>query len=481
MSMHDTNNLINYLRGQSHASALAFSYQSLTQQGMSEIGKFLADSAQIRTLDIKGSVIQGWAVTELANGIRVNHSLRNLILKANSIGKDPTGVATLCDALKMNSNITHVDLRNNNINNLGARCIGDMLLHNTKITHIDLSWNNFGVDGGFQILDGLRRNTTLIDCQLSGSRCSEDTVREVATILRRNRIAAENKSCPLLGRSASTTILRRNRIAAGNKSCPSVGRSASTTHLADSTLSPTRVGGLDVLSRSLPSSAFASPHNIPSPFAAMLPAMFSPTAYTPASYIPAVYTPAASSLATCTPRSTNTKIRLMQKQQEVFSPDDHHFYGKVSDHLNNLELEVAQHKQITVNTEAREKQAMADFVEREHTLKMEIALHNDKIKLTTEEKNNLQLDVANKKTNLASAQDEHARSIRDNAAAKQQAQEEEQSLQNQLRDLNHTNHNLEHELAVNTDELNNIRGENARLRSHVVSFQTQAHNILTQC
>jgi len=91
------------------------------------------------------------------------------------------------------------------------------------------------------------------------------------------------------------------------------------------------------------------------------------------------------------------------------------------------------------------------------------------------------VDVANKKTNLASAQDEHARVIRDNAAAKQQAQDEEQSLQNQLRDLNHTNHNLEHELAVNTDELNNIRAENARLRCHVVSFQTQAHNILTQC
>merc|ERR1712137_628373 len=114
----------------------------------------------------------------------------------------------------------------------------------------------------------------------------------------------------------------------------------------------------------------------------------------------------------------------------------------------------------------------------EHTLKMEIALHNDKIKSTTAEKNNLLVDVANKKTNLASAQDEHARAIRDNIATKQQAQEEEQNLQSQLRDLIHTNHNLESELAVHTTELNNIRAENARLRSHVVSFQSQAHNIL---
>jgi len=88
------------------------------------------------------------------------------------------------------------------------------------------------------------------------------------------------------------------------------------------------------------------------------------------------------------------------------------------------------------------------------------------------------VDVANKKTNLATAQDEHARAIRDNLSTKQQAREEEQNLQNQLRDLTHTNHDLQNELAVHTSELNNVRAENARLRSHVVSFQSQAHNIL---
>jgi len=179
-----------------------------------------------------------------------------------------------------------------------------------------------------------------------------------------------------------------------------------------------------------------------------------------------------------TPRSTHTKSRLRQKQQEAFLPDDHHFYGKVSDHLDSLETEAAHHKQTTANTDARERQAMANFVEREHTLKTEIAPHNDKIKSTTAEKNNLQADAANKKSNLATAQEEHARSIRDNVATKQQAQEEEQNLQAQLRDLNHINHNLENELAAHTNELNNIRAENARLRTHVVSFQSQAHNIL---
>merc|ERR1712064_170367 len=107
-----------------------------------------------------------------------------------------------------------------------------------------------------------------------------------------------------------------------------------------------------------------------------------------------------------------------------------------------------------------------------------MGLHNDKIKSTTAEKNNLQVDVANKKTSLASAQDEHARAIRDNILTKQHAREEEQNLQSQLRDLTHTNHDLENELAVHTNELNTIHAENARLRSHVKSFQSQAHDIL---
>lgn len=240
-------------------------------------------------------------------------------------------------------------------------------------------------------------------------------------------------------------ILRTNRKSATHK----VSSHPCSPCAVDSTISPTRALSLG---RSLPSPIHASPMNM------------TPLAYT----TPVLHTP----------RSTHTKTRLRQKQQEVFSPDDHHFYGKVSDHLDSLELEVAHHKQTTANTEARERQAMANFADREHTLKMEIALHNDKIKSTTAEKNNLQVDVANKKTTLASAQDEHARAIRDNIATKQQAQEEEQNLQSQLRDLIHTNHNLEKELAVHTNELNNIRAENARLRSHVVSFQSQAHNIL---
>merc|ERR1719382_1176435 len=132
----------------------------------------------------------------LANGVKLNRSLRSLNLKWNSVGRDPSGIGALCDVLKSNLTIGHVDLRNNRINNVGAKSIGEMLTANTTITHLDLSWNDFGVDGGLALLEGLKHNQTLIDCQLSGSKVGEETLHEVAFLLRRNRAAAAYKASP---------------------------------------------------------------------------------------------------------------------------------------------------------------------------------------------------------------------------------------------------------------------------------------------
>merc|ERR1719478_1302906 len=90
--------------------------------------------------------------------------------------------------------ISHLDLRNNGINNVGGKYLGELLMSNTTITHLDLSWNDLGVDGGLALLDGLKHNNTLVDCQLSGSKVGEETLHEVAFLLRRNRAAAAYRS-----------------------------------------------------------------------------------------------------------------------------------------------------------------------------------------------------------------------------------------------------------------------------------------------
>jgi len=340
----------------------------------------------------------------------------------------------LCEALKLNATITLVDFRNSFIDNIGAKCIGELLMHNTGITHIDLSWNDLGYDGGRKILEGLRHNTNLIDCQLSGSKCGEDTVHEVALLLRRNRSAAAYKAGGL-----SADPLTYGSLA------------------VDTTLSPTRCRDLDMLCQTTPARLFSPARTILSP-------------------------PASSTATMCTPRarpsSHHTKARLRMKQRETFLPDDHHFYGKVTDHIDQLEAEAERHRQNAAATEARERNAAANFADREHRLKTEISAHNDKISAATMEKNRLEGEVSHKKMMLNTTHTEHARAVQENVAAQHLGQAEEQNLQRQLRDVNQTNAHLRNELAALNNDLSNLRAETSRLRTHLMSFQRDAHSIL---
>merc|ERR1719473_151463 len=194
--MQALSSLISHLEAHKESSTLSVAYASIGDEGVAEVAKFVRDNSFVKYLDLRGNNIQAKGAIALANGIKLNRSLRSLNLKWNAIGKDPTGVSALCDALKSNLTIGHVDLRNNRINNIGAKHIAEMLKANTTITHLDLSWNDLGVDGGIALLDGLKRNQTLIDCQLSGSKVGEETLHEVAFILRRNRAAAAYKANP---------------------------------------------------------------------------------------------------------------------------------------------------------------------------------------------------------------------------------------------------------------------------------------------
>lgn len=430
MSMQDHRILLNHLAAHRHASTLVLSYASLTQLGLEEIGRFLVDNPHIRTLDLRGNLIQGRGAMGLANGIRVNRSLKSLILKGNAIGKDSAGIASLCTALKCNFNITHVDFRNNNINNVGARHIGEMLINNTSITHIDISWNNFNFDGGLHILEGLKHNTTLVDCQLSGSKCGENTVHEVAAHLRRNRSIAAGKAVGAI--TTPNTDFQR----------------------VDNTLTP-------MSSQLTPVSPRALDFNL---LSCSVPCLPLNTSSTLASTAASIYSP-----------HNQTKARLRMKQQEVYHPDDHQFYDKVSDHIDKLAVEAELHKQSAAQTEARERNATVSFMEREHQLRREIDMHNDKIAATTSEKNHLQREALQKQTDLNTAREDHARAMQNHVAAQHQALEEEQDLHRQIRDLNTSRHSLQCELARHASELDNLRAENVRLRIHL----RDSHSILT--
>ena len=89
------------------------------------------------------------------NGIvpNINRALKSAYFSANSIGDE--GTAALSDALKANSTLETLELRNNEIGAAGAQSLAGMLQVNRALTSLDLRFNGIGAGGAKAIADSL--------------------------------------------------------------------------------------------------------------------------------------------------------------------------------------------------------------------------------------------------------------------------------------------------------------------------------------
>jgi len=427
--MNSIQALLNHLDANREASTLSLAYASISDEGITEVAKFIRDNPFVKYLDLRGNSIQAKGAQILANGIKINRSLRSLNLKWNSIGRDASGVQALCDVLKFNLTIGHVDLRNNRVNNVGAKAIGEMLTANTTISHLDLSWNDLGVDGGIALLDGLKHNSTIIDCQLSGSKVGEETLHEVAFLLRRNRSAAAYKASP-----NDTAALAA--AALGN------GGPANST------------------SRSLP----------------MAGTMGSAAPSSPSGKA----TQGGASRANWTAKdSSSLMLRLMMKEREQVLPEDKLFYQQIAEHIDKLLLETSKHKQGRVDGEEREKLSTTGFLEREQRYTREIRQTEELLQRTIADKEALQRELGDKTVDLKGHNEGSAQAIRESVALQEQAAGEEQQLRKELRDIIQEKRDLQDRLALSNKDLDLLQQENERLRAHVKGFQRDVNEILT--
>lgn len=407
-----------------------------------EVAKFVRDNPFVKYLDLRGNNLQAKGAVALANGIKLNRSLRSLNLKWNAVGRDPAGITALCDVLKSNLTIGHVDLRNNRINNVGAKSVGEMLTANTTITHLDLSWNDLGVDGGLALLEGLKHNSTLIDCQLSGSKVGEETLHEVAFLLRRNRAGAAYKASPHdTGAQVAAADPTTSHLAGGG---PTAGAASKSRDL---NLQPGPLG-----------------------------ASAGGDGQTPGAKAPQ----GAITRAQWTAKdSSSLMLRLMMKEREQVLPEDKLFYQQIAEHIDKLLLETSKHKQGRVDGEEREKLSTTGFVEREQRYTKEIRQTEESLQKTIADKENLQKDMANKTAELKRLNDENAQQIRESVAMQEQATAEEQQLRKEMRDIVQEKRDLQDKLALNNKDLELLQQENERLRQHVQAFQRDVNEILT--
>jgi Ran GTPase-activating protein (RanGAP) involved in mRNA processing and transport len=109
----------------------------------------------------------------------LNNSVNTLALRNISYISD-FSIIELAKAINVNTNLTDLDLRYNNI------CVIELaksISNNTTLTNIYLSYNNIGDVGAKELAKALTINKTLKYLNLSGNRITDNGVKELAKAL----------------------------------------------------------------------------------------------------------------------------------------------------------------------------------------------------------------------------------------------------------------------------------------------------------
>eukprot|EP00927_Polykrikos_kofoidii_P072691 TRINITY_DN68785_c0_g1_i1.p1 TRINITY_DN68785_c0_g1~~TRINITY_DN68785_c0_g1_i1.p1 ORF type:complete len:445 (-),score=100.68 TRINITY_DN68785_c0_g1_i1:125-1459(-) len=427
--------LLAHLDASKDSTALSLAYASVGDEGCNAIARYMRENVLLKTIDLRGNNIRADGLVVLAHALRSSSNVASFCLKWNHVGSHERGIRALCDVMKGNTSITHLDLRNNKIGPECGALVGEMLRENNALTHLDLSWNDLGIEGGKAVLNGIQANHSLIDCQLSGNRLQEDTLHAIAFILRRNR-----QSAPL-----SNVTFREGREAGGAGAAGgSGGRGLGNL---------TQPRGLD-LSGMPPSPQQGSR---------------SPRAAGGGGVNGAG---GLSVLASTEPKSRLVQdeglaLKLLQKEQNYTNAEDARFFGEVAEYIDLLQLDVARNKKYRLDAEERERVVTKGFMEREMRYAQEMRELENLLAKAKAEKDELLHDTQYLQQEIERVKDEKAKTIQDRMKLEEIARATADRLRCDIRDGITVKAGLETQIYKVKRRQQEQEEENARLRTYL--------------
>ncbi|XP_019748196.1 leucine-rich repeat-containing protein 45 isoform X2 [Hippocampus comes] len=140
----------------------------------------------LKVLDLKGNNLKSSGAEALGKLLARNNSLTRLVLDWNALGVWDEAFAIFCEGLGSNSVLTHLDLRNNQINHHGMLALAQTLKRNSSLKVLDLRWNNIGLLGGRCLLEALQSNHGVEQLELAGNNIPSDTLKALEHVVGRN-------------------------------------------------------------------------------------------------------------------------------------------------------------------------------------------------------------------------------------------------------------------------------------------------------
>lgn len=370
----------------------------------------------LKTMDLRGNNIRADGLVVLAHALRSCTNVVSVCLKWNHVGSHERGVKALCDVLKTNTTLTHLDVRNNKIGPECGPLFGEMLQNNRDITHLDLSWNDLGVEGGKALLKGIEANHSLIDCQLSGNRIAEDTLHAIAFILRRNRQAA-----PL---SAMTFQEGKQATTQGSATMPAAPLSPNAT-----------AGPPQTQDRSLDLTGGDQTMAAPQKQRIV--------------------------------QDESLSLKLLQKERDYTNAEDARFFGEVAEYIDLLQLDVARNKKYRMDAEERERVVTKGFMEREMRYSQEMRELENLLAKAKAEKDELVQETQYLQNEIDRVREEKAKTMQDRLKLEELARATADRLRCDIRDGLAVKADLETQIYKVKRRQQEQEEENGRLRTYL--------------
>ncbi|XP_077357809.1 leucine-rich repeat-containing protein 45 isoform X2 [Festucalex cinctus] len=140
----------------------------------------------LKVLDLKGNNLKSSGAEVLGKLLARNNTLTRLVLDWNALGVWEEAFAVFCEGLGPNTALTHLDLRNNQVNHRAMLAFAQMLRCNSSLKVLDLRWNNVGLLGGRCLLEALQSNHSVEQLELAGNNIPSDTLKALEHVVGRN-------------------------------------------------------------------------------------------------------------------------------------------------------------------------------------------------------------------------------------------------------------------------------------------------------